>query len=184
MKVIKEKANGIVFGVFEVIVGLLLLINPAGFTSAIIMVAGVALMVGGLIEIIKYFRTDPIEAAQGQMLVKGLVAVLAGGFCTFQTEWFIITFPVLTIMYGIVILLTGVMKIQLTVDMLRLKSPKWSWAGINAAISVICAAVILNAPFASTAVLWIFTGAALMVEGVFDLVTLFADQRARGEELR
>ena len=79
MKAIKEKANGIVFGVFEVIVGLLLLINPAGFTSAIIMVAGVALMVGGLIEIIKYFRTDPIEAAQGQMLVKGLVAVLAAG---------------------------------------------------------------------------------------------------------
>ena len=126
MKAIKEKANGIVFGVFEVIVGLLLLINPAGFTSAIIMVAGVALMVGGLIAIIKYFRTDPIEAAQGQMLVKGLVAVLAGGFCTFQTEWFSITFPVLTIMYGIVNLLTGVMKIQRTGASVRLKSPECS----------------------------------------------------------
>lgn len=115
------------------------------------------------------------------MLVKGLVAVLAGAFCAFWTEWFIITFPVLTIICGVVILITGMGKIQLTVDMIRLKSKKWFWAAINAAISVICAVVILRAPFASTAVLWIFTGATLMVEGVFDLITIFTDREAEGK---
>lgn len=181
MKALKEKANGIIFGIFELIVGLLLLINPAGFTSAIIIMAGIALMVLGLVEIIRYFRTGAVEAAKSQMLVKGLVAVLAGAFCAFWTEWFIITFPVLTIIYGVVILITGMGKIQLTVDMIRLKSKKWFWAAINAAISVICAVVILRAPFASTAVLWIFTGATLMVEGVFDLITIFTDREAEGK---
>lgn len=183
IKSLKEKASGIVFSAFEVIVGLLLLINPAGFTSAIIMVAGVVLMALGLFEIIKYFRTDAVEAARSQMLVKGLVAILTGAFCAFRTEWFIVTFPVLTIIYGVVILITGMGKIQLTVDMLRLKSKKWFWAAINAAISVIGAVVILNAPFASTAILWMFTGATLMVEGVFDLVTLFTDQKTGGKDM-
>lgn len=182
MKALKEKANGIIFGIFELIVGLLLLINPAGFTSAIIMVAGAVLMVLGAFEIIKYFRTSAVEAACGQMLVKGLVAVLAGGFCAFRTEWFIVTFPVLTMVYGVVILITGMGKIQLTVDMIRLKSRKWFWAGLNAAISIICAIVILKAPFASTAVLWMFTGATLMVEGVFDLITIFTDRKAGRED--
>ena len=183
MKGLKEKVNGIIFGVFELIVGLLLLINPSGFTSAIIMVAGAALMVFGFFEIIKYFRTDAVEAALGQMLVKGLVAVLAGAFCAFRTQWFLVTFPVLTILYGVVILLTGMGKIQLTVDMIRLKSKKWFWAALNAAVSVICAVIVLNAPFASTAILWIFTGATLMVEGVFDLVTIFTDRKTRGEDV-
>lgn len=183
MRALKENANGIIFSVFEIIVGLLLLINPAGFTSAIIMVAGVVLMVLGFFEIIKYFRTDAVEAARSQMLVKGLVAILTGAFCAFRTEWFIVTFPVLTIIYGIVILITGMGKIQLTVDMLRLKSKKWFWAALNAAISVICAIVILNTPFASTAVLWIFTGATLMVEGIFDLITIFTDRKMEREDM-
>lgn len=161
---------------------MLLLINPAGFTSAIIMVAGIALIILGLVEAIRYFRTSAAEAALGQMLAKGLVAVLAGVFCVFRTEWFIITFPVLTIIYGVIILLTGVGKIQLTVDMVRLKSKKWFWAALNAAISVICAVVILNAPFASTAALWIFTGVTLLVEGAFDLVTIFMDRKTEGKD--
>lgn len=56
MKALKEKANGIIFGAFELIVGLLLLINPAGFTSAIIIMAGIALMVLGLYDISERVR--------------------------------------------------------------------------------------------------------------------------------
>lgn len=174
MDILKEKANGLVLCLFELIVGVLLLINPVGFTAGIIRVTGIVLMILGLIDIVKYFKTSAEEAFLGQTLVKGLLFVLAGGFCTFKTEWFILTFPVLTIIYGIIILLTALGKIQLTVDMVRKKNKNWVFAAINAVISLICAIVILNNPFTSTAVLWIFTGASLIVEGIFDLITFFA----------
>lgn len=45
-------------------------------------------------------------------------------------------------------------------------------AAISAAISLVCAVVILNNPFAATEVLWMFTGITLIIEAVFDLITL------------
>lgn len=179
MRTLKEQAGGIVICIFELVVGMLLFVNPMGFTSAIITMAGAVLMVLGLVEIVKYFRTNVREASLGQMLVKGLLSILLGAFCIFRTEWFIATFPVLTVLYGVVILVTGIGKIQLTVDMIRMKRKKWAWAAVNALISLICAFVILRTPFASTAALWIFTGAALVAEGVLDLVTFIADGREK-----
>jgi len=176
MKKIKEHLSGIVLCLFELVVGVLLLIDPVGFTAGIIILAGIVLMVLGLISIIKYFRSDAKEASVGQTLVKGLVSMAAGAFCAFRSHWFIATFPVLTIIYGVVILVTGLGKIQLTVDMLRQKNKKWFLAALNAVISIVCAVVILKST--STVVLWIFTGVSLIVEGVLDIITLIAGRKA------
>lgn len=177
MKFLKEHTNDIVLCLFELIVGILLLINPAGFTTWIIMIAGIVLMILGLVEVVRYFRTSALEASLGQTLAKGLIFLLAGGFCAFKAEWFVLTFPVLAMIYGVVILLTGIGKVQLTVDMIRRKNKKWFLAAISAIVSVVCAVVILKNPFASATVLWIFTGITLIVECVLDIVTMIIGGR-------
>lgn len=179
MNVLKENANSIVFCLFELVVGILLMINPVGFTSGIIVVAGVGLMAAGLLFVYKYFITDVVEAAKGQMLTKGLLLLLIGTFCALKSNWFVTTFPVLTIIYGIGILVTGCSKVQLAIDMLRQKNEKWFWAGINAAVSIVCAIVILSGPFPSTVVLWMFTGISLMVEAIFDIITMVVGHKER-----
>lgn len=177
MKSLKENVNGIALCLFELIVGVLLLINPISFTAGIIMVTGVILIILGLIDVVRYFRTSADEAVLGQTLARGLLSLLVGCFCVWKTEWFIATFPVLTILYGVLILVAGISKIQLTVDMLRRKNKKWFWAAISAVISIVCAIVILQGPFTSTAVLWMFTGASLIVEGVLDIVTMIVGKK-------
>ncbi|MCM1364458.1 MAG: DUF308 domain-containing protein [Faecalibacterium sp.] len=172
MKALKENFNKIILSLFELLVGILLLINPVGFTSGIITVAGIILIVLGIISIVRYFRTDAFEAAVRHDLLKGLIILLSGAFCVFGTDWFIMTFPALTIIYGIVTLFAGLAKIQLGINMLRLKQGKWHFALISAAISIICAVVILANPFTTTTILWRFTGASLIVEAVLDIVTI------------
>lgn len=172
MKTIKENMNGILVCLFELVAGILLLISPVTFTSGIIMAFGVVMLVAGLGCVIKYFRTDPVEAAQGQILVRGLVVLLVGGFCAFKSDWFVATFPILTLLYGVAILLSGLAKIQWTVDMLRLKKKNWNLAAISAAISIVFSLVIIGNPFSSTTILWMFTGISLIVEAVFDVVAL------------
>lgn len=179
MKTIKENMNGILACLFELAVGILLLISPVSFTSGIIMAFGVVLLILGLAGIIRYFRTEPVKAAQGQILVKGLVSLLAGGICAFKSEWFVATFPILTLLYGIAILVFGLGKIQWTVDMLRLKKKNWYLAAISALISIVCSLVIIANPFRSTAILWMFTGISLIVEAVFDVVALCVDIRGK-----
>lgn len=176
MKRMKEIGNGVLMCILELVVGILLLINPVSFTSSILMIAGIVLILIGIVDVIKYFRTDAEDAAKGQTLVKGLICILGGAFCALKTEWFLVTFPVLTMIYGVGILVTGVGKVQLTVDMLRQKNKKWFWAAINAVISIVCAIVILRSPFTSSIVLWTFTGVSLIVEGVLDIVTMIVSK--------
>ncbi len=75
-------------------------------------------MISGLLNVIRYFRSSPEEAAVGQLLMQGLVALLAGAFCTFNPGWFILTFPVIAILYGVAVLVGGLSKVQITMDML------------------------------------------------------------------
>ena len=173
MSVIKMNIKEIIFCISELVIGILLLINPVSFTSGIIVLLGVSMLATGILFGYKYFRMDAEEAKKGNMLTFAILLVMMGAFCILRSDWFIATFPILTVIYGIMMLVAGVSKIQTMVDMLRLHNNKWFWAGINAVVSIICAVVILWSPFTSTAVLWIFAGVSLIVVAVFDIVTLF-----------
>ena len=52
----KINMNGIVVCIFEIVVGVLLILNPTAFTNAIVMGAGFTLLVIGIINIVKYFK--------------------------------------------------------------------------------------------------------------------------------
>lgn len=172
MKTLKKNQTVIIMCVIELVVGILLLIDPVKFTAGILIVIGIALMAAGLINVIRYFRSSPEEAVVGQHMAHGLIALLAGAFCTFNPGWFIFAFPVITILYGVAVLLVGLTKVQLAVDMLRLKHNKWWWGAVSAAVSIICAIIIISNPFSTTAALWWFAGISLIAEAVFDLITL------------
>lgn len=173
MKTLKQNANSIIISLFEILVGILLLIDPIGFTSGIIITFGIILIFIGIISIIKYFRTSPETAMKSRLLLVGLIALMTGLFCTFKSHWFVATFPLLTILYGVAILITGLGKVQWAVDMLRLKKRRWFLPAISAVLSLICAAVILMNPFTSTTILWTFTGVTLIIESVFDIIAMF-----------
>ena len=177
---LKRNLGSVAMSLAEIIIGILLLVNPVGFTSGIIVTFGVVMMITGIGTTIKYFRTEPEDAAVGQVLVKGLLELLGGAFCAFNSHWFIATFPVLTLVYGVVILVTGITKLQWTVDIVRMKRSKWLWMAISAAISIVCGITVITNPFSTTAVLWMFIGIALIVDAVFDMIGgIFGNRKKR-----
>ena len=172
MKTSPENTTSLIICVLEIVVGILLLVNPIGFTTGIIIALGVAMIFVGVVQCIRYFRTYAVAAAVGHGLFLGLCLVLAGIFCVVKSDWFISTFPILTILYGIGILLSGLRKVQWTADLLRLKNSKWYLPAISAVVSIACALVILFNPFTSTVALWMVTGVTLIVEAVLDAVAM------------
>ncbi len=177
MKFLKRNMNVILVCLLEILIGILLLVNPVGFTSGIIIVLGVALVVGGVFSIIGYFRDDPVQASLKGALVKGLAMLLAGIFLILRPSWIISTFPLLTMLYGVVILLGGLYKVQWFADALRMKTGRWFIHLLNAAVSIICALVILANPFATTVVLWKFIGISLIIEAILDFIVLIFARR-------
>lgn len=179
MKNNETLASGIVLCLMEILIGVLLLINPIGFTTGIIITVGIVVGLYGVYSVIKYIRTDALMAEREQTLAKGLIALAAGCFLTIKSHWVIVTFPVLTVLYGVAVLVVGLCKVQRTADMLRQHIPQWGWAALSAALALVFASVILTSPFSSTVVLWTFTAAALIVEAVVDAISLIVEHRRK-----
>lgn len=171
MRRLKENRNGVIISLFEIFVGILLLVNPIGFTSGIVIAAGILLCVYGIVSVFRYFGTNIEEAMIHQDLSKGLLAILGGMFCIFKSEWFAIAFPMLTILYGVFMVVSGIGKVQWAMDLLRL-GRRWGLAAASAVLSLVFGFVILQSPFETMEILWTFTGITMIVEAVFDIAAL------------
>ena len=178
----QKNTNVILISLFEIAVGILLLIDPIGFSKAIIIGAGVVLIVAGLYNVLKYFRTEAAVAATGQYLFKGLLALSIGAFCILNRDSLAGIINILTAIYGLIILVAGLNKVQITADLLRRKSPKWFMALISAAISIVCAAIIIYNPFPGTNIIWIFIGVTLIAESIVDIATAIMNKGEKKTE--
>lgn len=172
MEFFKQNGNTIVAGLAELLVGIPLFANPIGFTSGILTAIGAVLLVCGAICLIHYFNTEPVQAALEQDFSKGLILILLGGFLALRTQRIIAFFSLLTHLYGVAILILGVVKLQQGVDLLRLKERYWFLAAVNAVLAILFAAVLLSSPFASTIVLLRVAAISLIVEAVLDVMVL------------
>lgn len=182
MKVIKENLGLMIICVIELIIGIVFFTDPVQFTAAVLMGVGVVLLVVGIGCVIRYFTTPPAMAVLEQQLAKGLISLLMGALLLFRNEQVVALFPLLTQIYGVVILITGMIKLQRGVDLLRLKRRFWHLSTISAVLAVLASFIILTDPFESTIVLWRVAAVTLIAQAVLDLVMLvLAAWGRRGE---
>ena len=172
MEYLKAHLWQILLCVIEIVVGILLLIRPVEFTSGIIKAIGAVLLGTGAFYIIRYFRDDPEEAARKHDMFSGLLAVLIGGFCIFGNDWWLRAFPVLAAFFGLLQLLMGLMKAQTMFNALRAGIASWYVYAIAAGLALICGAISLAHPGVLAEGIWLFTGIALILQGLFDAACL------------
>ena len=177
MKFIKENVNALLTSLFLILIGILLLVDPATFGITVIKVAGVLFAALGVFDLVKYFRVEPAEAAKGQGFSSGVTMISIGCFCFFGTGWFKDVFPVLAVLYGLFQILIGFRKAQRTVDSLRTKNPLWYLKAISAGITLFNGFIIVLNPGMAFMNILVFTGITLIIEGVFDAVSLFLQQK-------
>ena len=179
MKFIKQNWVAIITILFMILVGILLLVNPATFAIGIIKVAGVVLFLWGIYDLIRYFRTPADTAARGSAFFSGITMITLGAYCLFGSDWFVTVFPVLAVLYGLFQVLIGFRKLQRMVDALRLGRPLWWLRAISAGITLLFGFLIAFNPTMTMMSVWVFTGITLIIEGIFDAVLLYATYKKR-----
>ena len=178
MNYLKKNWPTLLTALFMIVIGILLLIDPMGFTTGIIKCAGVLLILLGIYDMIKYFRTEPVEAMKGTGFFSGLAMMAGGAFCVFGTQWFSEAFPMMAVLYGIFQIMVGFRKLQGMVDAMRLKIRSWWLLGISAAVTLLLGFWVASNPNTVVLGAWTFAGVSMIIEGVLDIVISFLTYRS------
>ena len=102
-------------------------------------------------------------------LVQG-VTLLAFGMFFVIKPGFIAVF--LGTALAIIIIVDGILKLQYAVDFYHLESDKWWIELIGAVVMVVIGIIALLNPFSTSSALIVFIGIALMIEGLWDFISL------------
>ena len=125
-------------GIFALIIGSLLLINPAATTVAIVKLLGFYFVIGGIFQLVGIF----IEPSMwGWKLAGGILGILAGMVVLDHPIWSSILVPALFVIFlGVDALIIGVISLVQT-----FKGGGWL-AGILGVISILIGIALLGTP--------------------------------------
>lgn len=178
MNTIKNNIPIILMLLFEIAVGVFLLINPETFTTIVVICFGIFLTVVGLIYLIRYFSARKKQEESTFTLIWSII-LLAIGIFTISAHGLIMSFfAFIAILYGVILLISGFIKIMGYFNSRKANQPVSAFSIISAIISVILGGVILVNPFETTHFLFMFAGIAILVSALFDVITLIFVARA------
>ncbi len=168
MKKFLKNANSGIICLIEIIVGVLLLVDPHSFISYILIIAGAFIAVSGVISLIKYFVSKPDEAEKGG-LSGALVSLSIGAFLIIKNNIATAWITVITIIFGAAILYTGYQKLEKSVEKMRNK--QYFLVSLISALVTILFAVLIIFVIPDKAI-WLFIGISLIVEAAIDLADM------------
>ncbi len=154
-----------------IVAGLVMVIFPSMTQSTIAYVLSVVLVLFGLFRLLRYFhKTDrdgdgDLEYGSPVDFVVGVVFIVLAGLVA---KMFISIIP---LVFGIFILICGVLKLEQGIALLRVKSNKAKPVMIIAAVTVAIGLFAAFNPFSAGRVLIVIIGAGLLFSGITDLVT-------------
>ena len=153
------KWRSLIVAFSAVLLGLLFILTPQASADVICYVAGILLLASGIAAVISYLASGRLFGSYA--LVSGIVLLVCGVFCLLRPE---IIQGLLTVLFGVFLVIDGMMTLQDGVDCARARLAGW-WVPA------------LLGKFDS---IMLLAGISLIADGVFDLiVTLAFSKRIR-----
>ena len=171
-KFLTSKIGNILLCIAEIIVGVLLLVNPDAVTSAFVIGAGAVMILTGIVFCTLYFVGEAEKMVIKQLLFKGLLLIILGILCVTQYGILLAALPFVTWVYAIAMLILAAYKVQCTVDILRLSGIRWYFPAISAALAVVLALFILLNPNTAMNIVWGFMGVSIILEAWLEIATI------------
>lgn len=153
--------------VCELLLGIALLANPAGLASLVIVIAGMLLIVAGVLNVFRYLRLSREEATQTWHLAHGAGFLAAGLIAICNQHWLVQVMGTLTTLYAIIVLVSAFMKLQIAVDAFRGNRPFWHLMAISTVCALVVTALMFFHPFPEQAT-WIVSGIVLIAFTILD----------------
>ena len=176
MSLLKQlKWNLILLAVIFIALGIVLILWPGATMKTICYLLAAMLLAIGVVSLINYLRKDISGIIYRYDLVVGLCAILGGILVIVKVDKLTDLIPAVL---GFLVTMSGIMKMQNSVDMLRLGHGTWHVAFAMAIVNIVAGIVLLMNPFEATKILIMCLGIALVYSGITDLyVTISISRR-------
>ncbi len=182
----KSGVSAVIVIAIEILIGIFLLMNPEGFMKTIIIIAGIGLLILGVVLMIRYITGQKDGSAGFGMLIGAIIALIFGLVCIFASrgiEWMI---EVFIWVCGIFLIIAGVIKIA---SFFRVRNAGYATGGtalllISGIIMTIFGILLVFHPFQSLSTLLRIGGIVLIVEAAFDLVSFIITMKNAPREVK
>lgn len=158
---LRAKSGWIVaLGVVYVIAGIIALGSVVFATVVSVFLVGIMMLIAGVAEVINAFQIK----TWGKFLLWLLLGALyiIAGFITFENP--LLAAAVLTLLLGVALLVSGVMRMILSLSMMH--GTPWGWVMLSGIVTFLIGLVILaHWPVSSLYILGIFLGVDLVIAG-------------------
>lgn len=162
----------IVMLIFEVVVGVLLLIDGEKFTQVVFVIFGVLMLIAGVVSLILSLLGDRKGGSiSTPQLVLSIVLIAIGAFFAAASGSVMQVMSAVTIVIGIIMAFNGMLKLAEFFTVRKAGPVVW-FACVGAIVTVILGMVIAFNPFAATGIMWQILGILIIVSAVFDIITL------------
>ncbi len=151
------------------LLGVLMIIFPEQSADIICIAIGAILGIWGLVRLITYFASGKVESFGSFALVQGAALIGFGVLFIIQPD---ILTSFLFAVLAIVLIVSGVMKLQYAVDFLRLKAKFWYISLLGAIISITLGAIVFFNPFTAAKWLMLFIGLSLTLNALWDIISV------------
>lgn len=169
----------IIIIILEAVLGVFLTINPVGFTEVLIRIIGIVLLIGavfGLVNIISGLKNQTSVVGP---IIGSIIALIFGLLCLLGTGWILGIISIFAWIYGLILIIGGVVKCasfaQVRSSGLANKSSYLIL--VSAIIMIIFGIILLIRPFGTIELLLRIGGILLIVEAIFDLITMIINMK-------
>lgn len=146
--------------------GIILVVFPEAVNEMITYILSAGLFVVSAFEFYNYFKQSAENTMYGNSLVFAVASLILGIVVLAKREFIISLVPMFL---GILIIVSGVKKLQNSFDLLRLKISGWLAVMILAAVNIIFGTVMVVYSFESATVITILIGVGLIYSGLTDI---------------
>lgn len=160
------KWDALLKGLLYIVLGIAALLGSEQIAVTLGYLLGGVLIVVGAVSMIEYLLRDARQNYYHNDFLVGLLCIFVGGIVLYNVKLVINIMPTLL---GLMVVISGISKLQDVIDMKRLECGNWIGMLILAIVNLILGIVLILNPFEAAMVMFKVLGIGLIVSGLTDV---------------
>ena len=159
----KCEMYSMIISILMIVLSLCLIFKPVKSIETFVLLFSIIMLVNGVIGVVTYFTIDSDERLFSFDLLSGITNILAGVLVFIYRSSLVEVFP---IMLGIYVIVSNLLKMQISINLSTVPESNWVLLIINMIIGVL----LITNPFESIITITTLCGIFLLVSEVISIV--------------